>query len=525
MAYQGETILLPLGEFGLTGSQALSKVPPQALLVASNISFDQDTIRKEGGASKLNASAIGGGVRILGGWDWWPTIGAQRTIVYTSNGAIYKDSGGGTFSTTLMSGLSGTGVGVFCEAGAEALALNRKLFFCNGMDVVKVISGDAGITTDLLRPPSDWAGPQQPICLAHHDGRLWGALGHRVYYSTADDHEDFQDTDNAGTIAVGAGSGERIVQIMSYKGLLLVWKYPTGVYYVDTTDPQVANWGVRRLSNSIGGVSPQGAVQVSDDVLFIDQVGNFQLLSGIQEYGSVGLKNLSQLNFFAPFFRENTNRAQLPNVRGIFYPEKLEAHFAVAQDGQSSNNARVVVDFNRTGSARFRWSPRDTCESLWLSKDTVTNILQPMAGDDAGFVWKLDRATFEKDGVGYLGEFQTPHLDFGWLGPEWATRRKNGGFLEIVCDPTGQWILSVDVYWDDVLTANLDFNVVPTGAVLGSFVLDTDTLGAPSSVSVRKRLPGSGKRLSLHFYNSDIDADFNIAQAYVSCTLGDERNV
>ncbi len=188
------------------------------------------------------------------------------------------------------------------------------------------------------------------------------------------------------------------------------------------------------------------------------------------------------------------------------------------------NNARLVVDFNRPGASRFRWSPRDVCESLWLRRDTDT-IARPVIGDSSGFVWKLDKETFRKGTEGYTAEFQTPHLDFRWIDPKLATLRKNGAFLEIVCDPTGEWVLSADVYWDNVLTQTILFNVVPLGAVIGSFVLGTDALGAPASVALRKRLEGSGKRLSLHFYNENIDEDFNISDAFVSFTLGDERNI
>lgn len=524
MAYTGTTVLLPLAELGLTGSGSLAKVPPGALLEADNISFDNDTIRKEGGAVAYNSTAIAGNPRILAGWDWWPVEGVQRQIVYTSSGIIYSDGGSTSLTTILKTGLSGAGMAIFAEGGAEALANNRKLFLTTGIDPVQVLSGNGSSTTNLATPPADWAGAQQPVTLANHDGRMWGGMGHRVYYSNPNNHEDFTHVSLAGSLAIGAGHGERIVQIMSYKGLLLVWKYPTGIFYVDTSDADITNWTIKRLSTTIGGVSPMGAVQVSDDVMFMDQAGNIQLLSGIQEFGAIGLKNLSQASWFGPFMRENVNLAYLSRIQAVFYAHKLEAHIAIAGTGQNYNNRKLVIDFNQPGVARFRWSTRDTTESIWLRREN-DNIHRPVIGDGVGVIYKLDQDIFRKGDTGYTARFQTPHMDFSWIDPQLATQRKNGQFLEIISDPTGNWSFFVDVYWDNVLTQTINFVVSPTAAVFGTFVLGTDVLGAVSSVSVRRRVIGSGKRVSFIFYSPNIDADFNVAQAYFSFTPSDERNI
>lgn len=524
MAYAGQAVRLPLGELGLTGSRALSQVPPQGLLQATNISWDQGDIRKEGGATAYNTSALGGGASILAGHDWWPVPGVQRLIVSTSGGFLYRDDGAGTFTTTLKSGLSGLGVPVFCEVGQETLTANRKLFYATGYDPVQVIAGDAAIASTITLGAADWSSTNQPNCLAEHDGRLWASLGNRVYFSTQEDHEDFQDTENAGSLVVGAGSGEKIVQIMSYKGVLLVWKFPIGIFLVDTNDPLLANWTVRRLSNSIGGASPQGAVQISDDILFLDQSGNFQLLSGIQEYGTIGLKNLSQLNLFSPFMRDNVALGYLYQARGIFYAHKLEAHFAITKLGQTANTARIVVDFNQIAQARFRWSDRDTCPALWLYKES-DNIQRPMVGDTGGIVWKLDRDTFTQGATGYTATIQTAYMDFKWLDPELAVKRKNGQFLELVCDATGSWDLRCDIYWDGTFSQTLDFTSALSGAVLGTWIIGTDPLGGSSTITIRKRVAGSGKRISFKFYNAETSEGFNLSEAYFSFLPADERIV
>lgn len=522
MAYLGQAVPIPIGQDGLTGNQNLSLLKPSQLTTATNISYDQGNLRKEGGAARYNETAISGAPSIIAGWDWHPTPGTQRMVVFTGVGSLLKDTGGGGFTTVLASGLNTTGTPTFAEGGQETLAADRKLFLVNGFNPVRVLAGDAATASTIASPAADWSGSQQPISMCNHDGRMWGALGHRIYFSTRTNHEDFADGTNAGSLAIFPGIGERIIQIMSFKGLLIVWKFPVGIYVVNTADATVANWTVSSLSTTIGGVSPCGAVQVIDDVLFVDAAGNFQLLSGIQEFGQVGLSNLSHVHTFSPFMRQHVNFARLSSIRSVFYAYKLEAHFTVTQLGSGVNDARVVVDFNRPDISRFRWSPRDICESIWLRTDS-NHIPRLVIGDTSGFVWELDQDTFSKGDEGYTSELVVNSMAFDWLDPSLAVKRKNGGFIEVVVDPTGNWHLSCDVTWDQGTPQTVEFNLDPGGAVLGSFILGTDVLGGASTIAQRRRLPGSGKRLTLRFYNTEMDEDFNLSQVFISFNLSDER--
>jgi hypothetical protein len=139
-------------------------------------------------------------------------------------------------------------------------------------------------------------------------------------------------------------------------------------------------------------------------------------------------------------------------------------------------------------------------------------------------VWLLDQATKSKDGGGYACEFQTAHINFGYVDPQLETVRKNGQALELTFEPQGDWSLSVDVYWDGDYVQTILFNMGTTGAGLGDFVLDTDKLTGEVVKNNVRRLVGSGKRLSLLFRSSGAGQDFSISRAYLHCTIGDERD-
>lgn len=521
--FDGLVADIPLGGDGLTGSQNLALLRPTQLLQAENVTYDEGVVRKEGGSAFYSITPLAGNPTILGGWDWWPDSTSQYMIVVTANGRLVADDGTGAFGQTLL-GPADPGVPVFVEGGAEA-PLNPPKLFVFGTGFVKVIEGNPLTSHGLTGAvPSEWTN-NYPKTACNHASRLWAAVGHRVYYTRADDHEDFS-TGDAGQLAVFPGEGDRIVQILSYKGLLIVWKYPSGIYAVNTTSPTLSNWSVSRISQSIGASGAQNAVMIDDDVLFVDQAGNIQLLSGIQEFGEVGSRDLTHVHDLNPFTRGKVNLSRLAFARAVYYAVRREVHIALTTIGQHMNDARLVVDFNRPGLPRFRWSPREVCEGLWIRRD-VRGISTLVAGSDLGFIRLLDQATRSSDDIGgvplgYLGSIQTAHTDFSYLDPALATRRKEARFLELVLESVGTWPVYADIIWDGRTTQTLTFNFSSLSA-LGSFVLGTSVLGGRPIWIVRRRAVGGGHRFSVRLYNSAAGHDFAIARAALYFKPGDER--
>ncbi len=526
MPFTGQIAEIPVGVEGLTGNVNQALIRPTQLLEANNITYESGTLRKEGGAAKYNSSAITGTPSVIGGWDWFPTSGTQRMIVVLSDGDIQKDTGAGDFTVTLKAGLTVSGiVPVFVEAGAEVAANNRKLFICTGSNQIQVLSADGATTADIANPAADW-GSTYPTFGANHEGRTWfggnSSDPHRVYYSELADHEDHLTGVSGGSISIYPGEGEKLIGMISFKGLLICWKFPIGIYVVDTTNVIPAEWRVDKISQGVGLASPLAVTQISDDVLFIDAVGNFHLLSGIREFGAVAASAVSELQNFGDYMRTNIDIGALSNCRSIYYDAKQEAHFACQSINGSVNDRRIVVDFNIPGTVRFRSSDRDTPESLWLRRDG-DDIQRPTLGDDGGFVWNLDQTSRSQDGAGYNGQFQTAHLDLSFLDPSLATVQKNGQFLELIVEPKGNWTLAVDILWDNILTETVTFSMGSAGAVLGSFVLDTDTLASDAILNTKRRITGQGRRISLRGSNNGDAQDFSVGKFLLHFTIGDER--
>ncbi len=524
MSFTGLIADIPIGREGLVGSKNVALANPAQLSIAENLTFEDGTMRKEGGATKYNSTVISGAPDIIGGHDWHPVIGTQRMVVLLSDGDLQKDSGAGDFTVTLKAGLTVSGVvPTFVEGGNETGAADRKLFLFTGVNQVQVLAADGNTTSDLTTPPADWS-TGFPLGGFVHEDRLWGFGGedsHRVYYSTVEDHEDFTGA-GSGQIGIYSGEGEEIVGGISFKGLILLWKRPFGMYIINTTDTDVTKWKVSRISKSFGLVTPQAFAAIDDDIVFMDLSGALHLVSTIDEFGNIGSRSLTDVNEMNTFIRDNVNLTALSDVRSFYYIGKRELHFALPKTGDTVNGARLVLDFNTPDAIKFRWSPRDTATALWLKRDSG-GVPRPVMGDDAGFVWNLDQAVRSKDGVGYNAVFKTFDLDLSHLDPKLATVRKSGAFLELVADAKGEWDLLVDIFWDGVLRQTLTFNMGSTGAALGSFVIGTDVLAGKAVLNKKRRVLGSGRRISFQGRNTGVGQDFSISKMLFHFTISDER--
>lgn len=523
MAYKGSIQKLSIGTGGLNGSSNTEIIKPDELVECRNTSLAFGGLTKDGGAAKYNAVAVDAGSSIIGGWDWWPDSSTQRMVVVTSFGSAYKDSGAGTFPVTLASGMAwdSTAMVSFAEGGREAAGSNAKLFIATGMAQVQVLVGDGVTIAAITTPAADWV-TDFPHVICNHGGRLWAAMKtanpHRLYYSDIDSMEDFVTAD-AGQINVFPGDGQYIVALASFKGLLVVLKYPRGVYAVDTSDATPANWKVTKISGAVGGASPRCWVHTADNLIAMDPNGSFFTVYGIQQFGDLSVGSLNLSIWMDDWMGRNTNTALLTKVRAAAYVKRKEVHFALPGVGASVNSMRVIWDFNIPDRPRVRWNDFPNGQDVWLKIDS-SNVPRLVTGDNTGFVWLLDQTTKSYDGAGFASQIKTPPLMLA--GEQQAARRVNGDFIELIYAPKGTWTITANTYWDGALAESLSIGMGSAGVGLDSFTLDTDVLAGADAVNIRRRITGSGRRFALELVGSGADQDFLIGGMFAGVRPGSE---
>lgn len=198
MAYTGTSIPIPLGEIGLRTDSPMTSLPPNALILANNVSLYAGRVEKARGTTKYNEAALPS-TEVVGVFDWLPASGLQRLIALTGDGKIWRDTGDRTFTGgTPIANLATT---VSTDAhmvtgGQEEAGNNKKLFiFTGGAKQIQIIDGDASTVREISRPSPDWEDGNFPTYGIQYQGRMAvfgsGADRHRVYLSTLDDHENF----------------------------------------------------------------------------------------------------------------------------------------------------------------------------------------------------------------------------------------------------------------------------------------------------------------------------------------------
>lgn len=531
MAFTGVSVEIPLGVEGLTGNPNHADLGPGHLVTAQNISYWSGTIRRESGAVLTTPTPLGGA--ITSGYTW---LGGTRTVITvtpaTGPSQLRKDTGEGTYGTVLATATQAFDMlPNYAEGGEEELNAPTKLFVAWSPNPPLVIEGDADTARPITDAPTEWTGAG-PTQFVNHEGRIWaigmGADPHRLYYSSTTNHENFTGPGGGGNILVFAGEGDRIVAGISFKGMLIVWKNPGGIYAVDTANIDPLHWRVTRISAFIGARGPGCVTMLDTDVIFIDHAANVQLLSGITEYGQIGNANLTRAYDLGGRLRREILPAQLPFSTVQFSPARREVHITMLQRGPITQWQRLVIDLNRQGTPyRFRIANRDHAQSLWLAEDQE-GTKRPIIGDTEGRIWRLDQPGCTRTGLGWTEDDPAPSIA---MTPELhftdPTKRKLGKFLEVytTADVRSQFI--VEVFWDGILRQKIVFDMQLVGWALGPapnpFILDTSWLAGGSLTVRRARLVGSGRRLQLKIVSKGFAEDFSIARLFVSGAISNER--
>jgi hypothetical protein len=428
---------------------------PIELLDAKGVTFSDDLLEKEPGATKFDSTGITG--KNIMDIHAWQDPNGQRLVCTTKEGDIYVSDTTPFSNLDANTGKTGLSTspakGKFLECGNESSAANSKhLFYFNGYDVIQVLDANATAFGNIGTPPADWTGTNQPVGGTVHDNRVVGYGNandpHRLYYSDPDNHEDFTTT-AAFTQPINSHVGKRIWNAVSFNGLLFVWKYPVGIFYVDDSDIKRANWYVRTKSEAIGcAPSPKAVLALDDDVLFMAADGSIHLLSAVNSQSGVRGSDLTYALGLTKWIQDNVALDKLNQVDSVWYPSKKQAIFTLPGSGDSTNTVTLKFDFGVVDAGspiRFSYSERDAADAVALYLDS-NNIPRPIMGEGV-FAWKLDQASRTKGGA-YTASWQTPYLSMGHIDRTFSAIQKNWDNLEVIFDPTGTGDLSVDVYVD-----------------------------------------------------------------------------
>jgi hypothetical protein len=451
------------------------------------------------------------------------------TITVTPNGAVVLTISEESKGKTSL-GVCTTDAHMV-QGGQEESGRNKKLFIFSGSSQIQILEGDGTTTRDISYPSPDWANGNYPTYGIIYAGRLC-VFGcplnpHQTYFSLTTDHENFLGEVNPyppptyiespPTFPIFPGEADRLCTAIVYRGVLFLLKKPFGAYVLDGQDPSVANWQVRKFSDSFGVLSPHSALQIIGDTVIANSSGSYTSLSATDAYSGFNASDILSSSLVEEYVRDVFNPNGLEKISCLYYPEKKVAYFTGQSSIDDTRDLMLVLDVKRQ-VARFSVDTKERANCLALRRDGQ-KIQRPIYGDKQGFVWLMDQDGYYKDTAPYVGDFQTAYTDLG-IG----NQNKIFDFLEVNYVATGNNNFFVDVYVDGEIRQTITFNQ-RYGAVLDSFILDQDRLVGDAGTSRnRKQLRSCfGNRISFRFYNGNFNEGFKIERVIVSFRPSDEQ--
>lgn len=339
------------------------------------------------------------------------------------------------------------------------------------------------------------------------------------------DHENFiVPRINAGAASPGfqtvfSGEGDAIIGAFVYKGVAMIFKRPFGVYILDFQD--TLNYSLTKYSDAFGIASPHACCQVVDDLVAGNNSGSLTSLKATQAFGSFETGDILNNARVRDYVRTNTDVSGLQTMHSCYYPEKEVAYFTTKSSNSSSQDRMIVVDVSRN-TERISIETKDQPSCMGLRKD-ANNVLRPMYGALDGKIYLMDQPEHTVGGTPYIGEFQTPYVDFSYLDATLADKVKLFDFLTVSYVGVGAWSFYIDVSVDGTFIETIPYMMTSRSA-LGSFVLDRDRLANNLPQTLRKPMHCAGKSISFRIYNGVASEYFKIDKIIVSFRLSSEQN-
>jgi hypothetical protein len=529
--YNGMIAEIPMGSGGLHTDDNQDQIPPTDLIWAENVSIKYGYVQKDFGARRFNFAALPSPIYSI--IDYWADVASQYVVAVCQNGDIYQINQNGyknqlvTVATNATPTLSPDIQTHMVIGGMELAGRAKKLFIFDKNDQVQVITGSSGERHDITNPPTEWVAGNYPTIGLMHNGRIYsfGCANdpHLIFSSDPTDQENYV-SDLANSYSVFAGESERLIGGASYKGQLLVFKYPLGMYQLIDSDPDPVNWYFAKVTDTVGAASGHPAVGAIDDMLLANSNGSVSSLMATLNFGDFKQGDLFNSMRVLKFVQENFRQDGIDSRKVAYYQYKNIVYLTYSSSGGPTIDRMMVIDYSNPQAPRISFNSAYQANAMAIKKD-IRRIQRLAYGGNDGYVYEVGTENVFVDrnvgGTAYKGAFQTPHMNFGWMDSTNKLDELTKVFdhLEVVFAPSQSNGVSVDVYIDNDYSETIEFKQT-SGDELGNFTLGESRLYPRGNRDYMKPLHGTGRRISFYCYNSNLNESFRISSLKVYFRVG-----
>lgn len=503
---------------------------PQQLTIGDNITFDTSGGRKKrGGISYLNTTTIsisGSAPDLIWATDYWANVSSTKRayhVAITSSGKALRSPYNNIYSTFNS---AATAVISVTQGQITSEVFNEDLIIGYSKSAVPKVWDNQNTAVNLVNATAATGSYPSGWLLRAHRNRLWVAGNSsnpdRIYYSgfTAGvpDHRAWNTASSAGFIDIFPGDGdpEGITAIFPEinQGGLYVAKR-TKIYFIDTSDPDDANWSLALVSKGIGCVSHNAAVAVGQtDILFPSDRGIHSLGQVISQAGIIEASFISA--DIHTDYQDVLNTADRGKYSAIWY-SNLNSYFLSVTE--SSGIFNRIYAYNIELKQWYRWIPASGSENtfnyLHLRFNGTSKNYEFLSASNKGHVLKFDQSVFyDITGTATITTIPVSmRVRSGVIYPA-ASRISESHFTDLGFYVSSKNSSSFTVYWtvDNNNTQSKSINqVIVGGNILGTTILGSDyVLGESRGVKpYLTSINGVGNGLEIEIQHSSPD-DFQL---------------
>ena len=348
------------------------------------------------------------------------------------------------------------------------------------------------------------------------DGRMWLFSNQNADYSARNDPESYDLTDDTlnflTTTGAGASDGTVITSATVVGDSIYVGKEGVNavvghLFRVYRTGNPALPYAFERIeTGGMGPISQQATKAVGQDLIFLAKDGNVYLVRG-NVFLPSGIGRNIQREVLDTYNKSRFEFASMGMLR-----ERGLLGLALSTGSLTTNDRVWWYDYLNSVPGRQELE-------IWHNTNHVINAFgerissgqrQLVTGGYDGFYER------QLSGDTYAGSAYTKRYTLPWLllGDYYQVYHILG--VVVVFEPLGDYnvTLNYKVDFATSFTSAGTFNTLG-GAVLGSFVLGTDTLGGAEQELAYVTLNAIARRLQLQFVNTSGGQPFNIHSIYL----------
>jgi len=464
------------------------------LTEAQNVIFAFDGgPRKCPGTDAMTDTSVGSSDSVVGVYDYWRQ-GASgspvQKIVIHAGTVVYQANLNGTFSS-MQTGL---------ESGKAPQydTFDDLLIYASDSTTDVPRSWDQTTNQNLAGSPPNFAFSQTHKNYQFAAGNA--SLPSQVNYSVNVNPEDWTGK-GSGNIKINPDDGDHITGIISHRNELFLFKGPNKGSIHRITGSSNADFALTTLVEGLGAGWQNTIFRFGTDVGFIDSTGSVRSLDATSSFGDYNEAALSYP--IETFMRDELSHDRIRKWWAINDSGNSRVLIACSTSGSTTNDIILCMDyrFMAQGERYPRWSKWDVFEpaSLAMIVDT-NNKRRPFGGDNAGLLQKYEQATRTANGKSIAYNVKTPFLTYG---SEILMKTIDTVSLGIQAKNSN----NITLGWerDNQTQQTQLLSQGSSQAILGSFLLGTDTLG--------------GAKFSPRFYQLEEGGTFRAIQYQITDTI------